>query len=174
MPTVAEIVSIYPVAQYLATIDINKRGLFGGGVDVNLPRKIYMIGKTVERIYNDDPSDTTLIPTADFLYALCGKFGMQAQSISGDAGAIAGVHSTTVTPPNPLDFVVSGSSIIATGDASVNLSSFIGFNIEFVRGGITQNTTNIGGSYYTWVKSTGLFALSPAAEAGELLRISAV
>ena len=57
MPTTASIVSIYPVAQYLATIDINKRGLYGGGVDLQLPEKTRNIGMSVERVYNDDPTD---------------------------------------------------------------------------------------------------------------------
>ena len=35
MPSTATIISIYPVAQYLAALDIQKRGLYGGGVDID-------------------------------------------------------------------------------------------------------------------------------------------
>jgi len=170
MPTTASIVSIYPVAQYLATIDINKRGLYGGGVDLQLPEKIRNIGMSVERIYNDDPTDTTLTSTANYLYALMGKYGMQAQAVTGIAGSVAGIISN-VQSPLPLDFEVTASSIIADGENTKTFTAFIGCNIEFTRGGITQNTTNIGGSYYTWNKVTGEFFCYPNASLTELFRI---
>lgn len=170
MPTIATIIDIYPVAQYLATNDINKRGLYGGGVDLQLPEKIRNIGVSVERIYNDDPTDTTLTSTANYLYALCGKYGMQAQAVTGIAGSIAGIISNAQSPL-PLDFEVTASSVIADGESSKTFTAFIGCNIEFTRGGITQNTTNVGGSYYSWDKATGLFSCSPAASLTELFRI---
>lgn len=170
MPTIAEIIDIYPVAQYLCLTDINKRGLYGGGVNRQLPEKIRNIGVSVERIYNDDPTDTTLTETANYLYALCGKYGMQAQAISGAAGAIAGVVSNTQSPL-PLDFEVSASSIIPSGSSSLTITAFIGCNIEFTRGNLTQNTTNTGSSYYSWDRATGLFTCYPAASLGEPFRI---
>lgn len=170
MPTIASIVSIYPVAQYLATIDIKKRGLYGGGVDLQLPEKIRNIGMSVERVYNDDPTDTTLTSTANYLYALMGKYGMQAQAVTGIAGSVAGIISN-VQSPLPLDFEVTASSIISDGENTKTFTAFIGCNIEFTRGGITQNTTNIGGSYYTWNKVTGEFFCYPNASLTELFRI---
>lgn len=170
MPTTASIVSIYPVAQYLATIDINKRGLYGGGVDLQLPEKIRNIGMSVERVYNDDPTDTTLTTTANYLYALMGKYGMQAQAVTGIAGSVAGIISN-VQSPLPLDFEVTALSIISDGENTKTFTAFIGCNIEFTRGGITQNTTNIGGSYYTWNKVTGEFFCYPNASLTELFRI---
>ena len=170
MPTIASIVSIYPIAQYLATVDINKRGLYGGGVDLQLPEKIRNIGMSVERIYNDDPTDTTLTSTVNYLYALMGKYGMQAQAVTGIAGSVAGIISN-VQSPLPLDFEVTASSIIADGENTKTFTAFIGCNIEFTRGGITQNTTNIGGSYYTWNKVTGEFFCYPNASLTELFRI---
>jgi len=173
VPTIAQIIDIYPVAQYLATNDIQNGGLFGGGIDLSLPQKIRNIGKSVERIYNDDPTDTTLPKTAYYLYALLGMWGAEAQAISGIAGSVAGIVGN-VTSPLPLDFEVSASSIIATGASSITITSYIGCNIEFTRGGITQNTTNVGGSYYSWDRTTGLFTCSPAASLGELFRITPV
>lgn len=170
MPSIAVILDIYPVAQYLATIDINKRGLYGGGVDLQLPEKIRNIGVSIERIYNDDPTDTTLTATANYLYALCGKYGMQAQAVTGIAGSVAGIISN-VQSPLPLDFEVTASSVIADGNNTVTFTAFIGCNIEFTRGGITQNTTSIGGSYYTWNKVTGEFFCYPNASLTELFRI---
>jgi len=170
MPSIAVILDIYPVAQYLATIDVEKRGLYGGGVDLQLPQKIRNIGMSVKRIYDGDPTDSTLTPTANYLYALMGKYGMQAQAVSGISGSIAGIISN-VQSPLPLDFEVTASSIISDGESAKTFTSFIGCNIEFTRGGVTQNTTNIGGSYYYWNKATGDFACYPAASLSELFRI---
>ncbi len=170
MPSIATIVSIYPVAQYLAAIDIEKRGLYGGGVDLKLPEKIRNIGMSVERIYNDDPTDSTLTATANYLYALLGKYGMQAQAITGISGSIAGIISNAQSPL-PLDFEVTASSIIPNGGSTIILTAFIGCNIEFTRGGITQNTTNIGASYYSWNRVTGEFSCYPNASLTELFRI---
>lgn len=168
MPTIAQIVDIYPVAQYLCATDLLKRGVYGVGAE--LPQKIRNIGLSVERIYNDDPTDTTLSATANYLYNLCGKYGMQAQAISGTTGSVAGIVSG-VQSPLPLDFEVSASSIIAAGSSTLIITAFMGCNIEFTRGGITQNTTNVGGSYYSWNKVTAEFICYPDASLGELFRI---
>lgn len=176
MPTIAEIIDIYPKAQYLATKDIQKRGLDGGGVDVTLPQKIYNIGKSVQRIYDDDPTDTTLTQTANFLYALCGKYGLQAQVISQNAGHIAAI-TTTSSLPLPLDFIISGSSIIATGETSKTFTSFIGYNLSFDRGGQPQYTTDPGdgSTYFSWNRTTGEFALlNGAAQVDERFRITPI
>jgi len=170
MPSTATIISIYPVAQYLAALDIQKRGLYGGGVDIELPQKIRNIGLSVERVYNGNPTDTSITATANYLYALMGKYGAQAQAVSGIAGSVAGIISN-VQSPLPIDFEVTSTSIIADGENTITLTAFIGCNIEFTRGGITQNTTNIGGSYYTWNKVTGEFFCYPNASLTELFRI---
>lgn len=170
MPTIATIVDIYPVAAYLAAIDINKRGLYSGGVDAELPQKIRNIGKAVKRVYDGNPADTTLTNTANYLYALCGMYGLKAQAVTGIAGSVAGIISE-VQSPLPLDFEVTSTSFIAAGQNTKIITAFIGCNIEFTRGGITQNTTNTGGSYYTWNKVTGEFFCYPDATLSELYRI---
>lgn len=172
MPTTASIVSIYPVAQYLATIDINKRGLYGGGVDLQLPEKIRNIGMSVERIYNDDPTDTTLTSTANYLYALMGKYGMQALRVPELMGYVADIEPENQLPV-PYDFTVSSTTIIPDGGSTVTLSAFIGCNLEFTRNNITQTTTDPGGgaSYYYWNSATGQFICYPAASLGESFRL---
>ena len=172
MPTTASIVSIYPVAQYLATIDIKKKGLYGGGVDLQLPEKIRNIGMSVERIYNDDPTDTTLTSTANYLYALMGKYGMQALRIPELTGYIADIEPENQLPV-PYDFTVSTTTIIPEGSSTVTLSAFIGCNLEFTRNNITQTTTDPGGggSYFYWNSATGQFICYPAASLGESFRL---
>jgi hypothetical protein len=66
---------------------------------------------------------------------------------------------------------------LATNDTSATLTAFIGYNIDFFRGGISQYTTDPGngGTYYTWDRTTGLFTLyNGAAGEGEQMRISIV
>jgi hypothetical protein len=52
--TVEEIIGIAKKSQYLAAIDINKSGLFGGGIDNKLPNKIYTVRKSVEYMQGVD------------------------------------------------------------------------------------------------------------------------
>lgn len=170
MPTIATIVDIYPVAAYLAAIDINKRGLYSGGVDFKLPQKIMNIGKSVERVYNGNPADETLTSTANYLYALCGAYGMRAQAVTGITGGIAGVICNAQSPL-PLDFEISDTSFISNGENTKIITAFVGCNIEFTRGGVTQNTTNTGGSYYKWNRATAEFFCYPDATTSELFRI---
>ncbi len=172
MPTTASIVSIYPVAQYLATIDINKRGLYGGGVDLQLPEKIRNIGMSVERIYNDDPTDTTLTSTANYLYALMGKYGMQALRVPELTGYVADIEPENQLPV-PYDFTVTSTTIIPDGGSTATLSAFIGCNLEFTRNNITQTTTDPGGggSYYYWNSANGQFICYPDAVIGESFRL---
>lgn len=49
-------INIAKVSQYLCLNDIDKRGLYGGGVDLQLPNKIYNIRKSVEWLYNNSPN----------------------------------------------------------------------------------------------------------------------
>ena len=173
MPSIATIVSIYPVAQYLATIDIQKRGLYGGGADLQLPEKIRNIGLSVERVYNDNPTDTTLTSTANYLFALMGKYGVQAMRIPESTGYLAIVTPNSQLPV-PYDFIVSTTSTIVAGSSTLTLTAFIGCNIEFTRNNITQTTTDPGGggSYYYWNSATGSFICYPNASLGESFRIT--
>jgi len=100
MPTVAEVVETYPIALYLSVIDINNQGLDGGGTDITLPKKIYSIGEAVRNRYNQDPTDTTLTATSNFLFAIMGKYWVMAQAIigSGSAGSVATISNNQSFP----------------------------------------------------------------------------
>jgi len=173
MPSTATIISIYPVAQYLAALDIQKRGLYGGGVDIELPQKIRNIGLSVERVYNGNPTDTSITATANYLYALMGKYGLQAMQIPSSTGYVADITPVRQLPV-PYDFIVTPTSVIPEGGSSVILSAFIGCNVEFTRNNITQTTTDPGdgGSYYYWNSATSQFICYPNATLGESFRIT--
>ncbi len=171
--TVAQIIDIAKKSQYLAQNDIANQGLFGGGVDLLLPNKIYNIRKSVEYWYELDPSDTTITKTSNALLALCNKYYLQAQSISGSGGSVSPISPSTYSP-NEKQFTVSVSSYIATGESSKIITEFIGYNLIFVRNGITQYTINDGiNTYYSWDKNTGYFYCSVASE-GETFNITPV
>jgi hypothetical protein len=150
------------VCQYLCTIDIPKNGLYGGGNDLDLPVKLYNVRTSIEKQYAITPTDSTLTETSNYLYALCGKYALAAQAIVlGSGGSIPSVVAGTT--PLPYQFMVDAStSFITNGESSKTISSFIGYNLLFVRNNITQSTVNDGvGSYYSWSKSTGVFTMYP-------------
>lgn len=167
--SVENIIRIAKVSQYLSKIDVAKGSLFGKRIAPNTPQILYMERKAVEWLYNLDPTDETLIGTANYLYSLCRGYNLQANSITGGGGTVSPVNP--VTAPTPYDFEVDGSSFIPTGGSSKNFpSTWVGYNLLFVRNNIPQSTVNNGGSYYSWDRNTAVLTISPAAAATELFQ----
>ena len=168
--TVAQIIDIAKISQYLATIDVEKGSLYSPRVVPETPQILYNERMGVEWMYNHDPANTSLVETSNYLYSLCRGYNLQAQQISGTGGTITPVNPTEI--PDPYDFEVTGSSIIPAGATNATLSAFIGFNLLFVRNGIPQSTLNIGGnSYFSWNKALGIITISPAAISGEQFQL---
>jgi hypothetical protein len=176
--TVAEKIDIAKLSQYIATNAIQKSGLYGGGEDLLLPRKLYCIRKNVEWLYDQDPTNETLIATSNYLLALCGKYQFAALAAQNAGGSI--VPISVGSGPNALDFIVSASSPIPTGGTTLYIPQFIGYNIIFARGGLVQYTTPQPGSavYYSWSSATGYLHLLPdpdgAATEGESFHIQPI
>lgn len=171
MLTVNDIISIAKISEYLSTIDVEKGSIFGKRIAPETPQILYNERKAVEFMYALDPANTSLQLTSNYLYSLCRGYNLQAQAILGTAtgGSVAPITPTSI--PNPYDFVVSGSSLIPTGASSVTLPAYIGWNVLVVRNGITQSNINVGQSYYSWNKTTGLLTISPEAYDGEQFQI---
>jgi len=170
MLTVANIIDIARISQYLATIDVEKGAFFGKRVVPETPQVLSNEIFAVESWYNLNPADTSLTETSNYLYSLCRGYNLQAQQISGTGGTISPVNPSQI--PSPYDFEVTASSIVPAGATNATLSAFIGFNLLFVRNGIPQSTLNIGGnSYFSWNKNLGLLTISPAAIAGEQFQL---
>jgi hypothetical protein len=167
--TVAQIIDIAKISQYLSQVDVQKGSLFSPRVAPLTPQILYLERKAVEWMYNLDPGNSSLPQTSAYLYSLCRGYNLQAQQISGTAGSISPVQPAQI--PNPYDFIVTGSSLIADGQSTVTLPAFTGFNVLFVRNGIPQSTIDTGASYFSWVKATGVFTVSPAAVLGEQFQI---
>lgn len=170
---VLEKINIAKVSQFLASNDIAKAGLFGGGQDLQLPRKIYCIRKSVEWLYNIDNTDSTLEGTSNYLIALCAPYNLTAQYIinNGGSGSVSPVNPNT--RPVEKDFYVTGSSFMVTGQSSIVIPEFAGYNVLFSRGGITQSQNNPGdgSTYFSWDRNSALFTCYGAAQAGELFLI---
>jgi hypothetical protein len=167
MPTVSEILFLFPPAQYLAANDIASKGLYSGGIPGNLPRKIYMIGKSVKRVFDTNPADPTLTKTANHLYDLLGVYGVQAQAKSGSPGNIASV--TPVVSASPKYFIVSGTSFLSTGESSKLIPEFRGFGLILTRNGVPQTTVITEPTYFSWDSVNYLFTCTPAVADGELI-----
>ena len=160
--TVLQIINIAKISQYLCVNDIQKSGLYGGGTDLQLPNKLYNIRKGIEYQYDLDSTNTDLPATAAYLYALCGKYGIYAQNITGSGGSISPI--TPINAPIPYQFTVAASgTLIINGQSSVIVTSFIGFNLLFVRNEIPQGTIDLGGTYYSWDRDEARLTISPAA-----------
>lgn len=172
--SVVQIIRIAKISQYLASNDIRKAGLFGGGMDIELPRKIKNIREDVEYWYDLDPSETSLSATSKYLYALCGKYALAAQAVTGTGGSIAPVNPSSSIPP-PIEFVVDAStSYMIDGQSSKTISQFVGYNVIFNRDNIPQAQVNTNGTYFTWNRITGLFTVYGAAATDELFSINAI
>lgn len=85
MPTVAEILGYAPGAGYLAANAQNNNVLFNNGGRLNplLPQQIYALYFVIQKIYDKDPNYDGLFPTANYLWEIMGRYGIQAQSLSG-------------------------------------------------------------------------------------------
>lgn len=169
--SINDIINIAKVSQYLSALDVQKGSLFGRRIAPETPQILYNERKSVEWMYSNDPNNSSLPLTSNYLYSLCRGYNLQAQAILGTAtgGSVAPVTPTSI--PNAYDFVVSGSSLIPTGGSSVTLTAYIGWNVLFVRNGIAQSSINTGQSYYSWNKTTGLLTISPEAYQDEQMQI---
>lgn len=176
--TVPQQIDIGNASSIFASNELQNGKRHGGYLDTDWPTLIYLVRQGLEWLYELDPTHEDLTPIGNYLIAIC-KHASRAEA------AIIGGGSTptvvNVTAPEPLDFIVSSSSFIVSGQTSVTISDFIGYNIEFIRGNLTQYTTAPPdglSTYYSWDKDTGLLTLladiTPfgAATAGEQFRIS--
>lgn len=118
---VATILPIAEISQYMASNAIDNGGLYGGGEDLSLPRKLYCIRKNVEWLYDLSPSDDTLFATSRYLYALCGKYKFKAASIMGTGGSVVPIIPDDVdcaagVPITAADFEASDGKTVYRPD----------------------------------------------------------
>jgi hypothetical protein len=148
------------MSQCFARIGEAKKRLSGRTFDENLDIKLFLTRKDCEYEYAQDPNSTNLFSIGNYLLALCGVYLFQAQQAIAGGGSI-----TPITPglaPTPYDFIVEIGAFIEPGATTkVFPSSWIGFNILFVRNHVTQSIINDGNgsTYYSWDRGTASLTL---------------
>lgn len=157
--TIQQQITYATISQYLSEIYIQKGTMFGSRVDPKLPTTLYMERKAVEYLYNLNSTNTNLPKMGNYLYSLCGQFGLVAQGITVGGGGNPPIVPTF--SPAPIQFVVDAStSYIIEGETTKVISIYAGFNLLFVRNGIPQSTVDDGvNTYYSWDKPTGTLSL---------------
>lgn len=100
--TIANIITIAKISEYLASNDIGNSALYGAQPNPNLPAQIYLITKGVEQRYIDEGSPATpsasLLDTANYLYAFCKQYAMQAWALINSGQAWALINSGSAIP----------------------------------------------------------------------------
>jgi len=84
MYTIEEIIEIAKISQYLSANDIAQKGLFGGGVDNELPNKLYNIRKSVEwaHTYSQNITEVNAIGSINIIDT--GRIGQTLQVFVDD------------------------------------------------------------------------------------------
>jgi hypothetical protein len=105
MYNILDIINIAKISQYLCENDIDKKGLFGGGVDLLLPRKIYNIRKSVEWLYLNDGggNETRAIGYIE---------------IDGTVGVSVGISITVYVEDPILGLLILGSYNVQSSDTT--------------------------------------------------------
>lgn len=154
----------------------------GGVMDTGLPVQIYAVNQGLKWLYEYDPTNSDLVPIGNYLISICRQqFRAESVLALNNGGTVAPIVPGG-SSVNDLDFIVSATSIIETGESSITFDGtngnpdFRGLNVNFARGASVMYTTPDpdGGVYYGWNKVTGLFQLlgpSSAAGVGERFRI---
>jgi hypothetical protein len=145
--------------------------LYGKRLAYTSPTTIATITDALKWQYESFQDESTARGVANYLYWICGKFALEGQYIITGAGGGTVVPINPGSTPNPTEFEVTGSSIIPAGDSTVTISTYIGYNLLFVRNGIPQSQIDLGNSYYNWNKVTGQFICYGPAVEGELFQL---
>lgn len=170
--TIPVIINIGDVSIYLSANDNASGVLFGRRL--SSPKSSLEIAMATDALrwgYEGNPAATTLRGTANYCLWLYGKYSLQAQNIISGSG---GGTVSPITPNNPLPYqfyVAASGTLLVDGQSSVTISTFINYNLLFIRGGVPQSPVNTEPSYYSWDKTTGAFVCTPAASLKELFQI---
>lgn len=126
--TTTEVLQISDICQFLAADSEAQGNLFRGGYErIGLSRLIYIVKSSVNWLNSYNPSDSTLLGKANYLFSLCQPFVGQALQILGSGGSgtivnpATGVISTIVA--RYIDFTIGASgSLMNAGDVTLVLN----------------------------------------------------
>ena len=150
MNTIADIIQIAKISEYLCANDIDKKGLYGGGVDLLLPDKIYNIRKSIEWAYNhpismpatdaigyitiDDignDGDEIFVSVNDPILGVI-SFGSYVKQSSDTTTTILAASIASVLSGNSYGYVVSSQTNVITIIARPGLGSSIDGNNRLI------------------------------------------
>lgn len=174
MDSISDIILIGEYSTSLAGNYNSKGALFGGALSSpKSPVLIQMVTNALDwGNAGGAQTSVSLRGVANYLVWLCGKFGLTAKNSIGIGGGTVIPILPGALSASRIDFTVSASSSpMAAGDTTCTLSDFIGYNLDFVRGGISQSTLGTEASYFSFNRSTGAFVCFPALVTGEIIAL---
>ena len=166
--TVPQQISIGALCALYTSNELESGTRHGGVIDPKLPHLIYAVNQGLKWLYELDTTDSDLVPIGNYLISICRQqFRAQGVLALNNGGTVAPITPNN-PPPNDIDFIVSSTSLIATGDTEIYLDGtggpdLRGYDIDFFRGSQVQYTTpqQGGAAYYSWNNVTGLLRLLP-------------
>ncbi len=159
--TVPQIIAIAKVSEYLSLLDVSKGSLFGKRVAPETPNVLYMERKAVEWLYDLDPTDSSLVGTANYLYSLCRGYGLKAQNIINNGG---GGSISPITPVNGIfPFIITSADFESDG-ISYNNSRIVGVNLSIFIDEVSQQWLTASSTTFAYT-ATGIQILVPGFDA---------
>lgn len=159
--SVFSILRIAKIAQYLATDGISASNNFRGkAVDERLARMIYCERMAVQFIYDQNPNEPTLQGTANYLFAILGRYGQLALArlagLSIAPPVVSGPLNQTVNVGQTAVFTVSVVSSVAYTlqwyDSSGNpILGATGLSYSFINAQLTDS----GKTFYVKATNSG-------------------
>lgn len=127
-PTVPQILQIAKICQYLAGNESSKSLKFKSNfTDIQLAKVIYVERTIIQYRYDLNPADTTLRQTANYLYALLGKYAAQA---------IAILNGLTQSPPTISNPANQSTTVGGGATFTVSVFSMIAYTVQWYRNGV--------------------------------------
>ena len=167
MPTVTQIITqIAPISEYLVSNDVANGVLFGARPNAMLPNQIYIETQSCLWLYNLEniiggsiPSKS-LTSTSNYLYAICGQYGVAAFALVNSGGVLP----VTGVVPTQYGYPMSGYYIAAVdGESVINLTLPTGSKVVQVFKSINWMIT----TDYIWVQPTLTLLNGISMSAGE-------
>jgi len=166
--SVQQKIDIANVSSIYTSNELGGGELHGGQIDESLPSFIYSVRQGLQWLYELDPTHEDLEPIGNYLLSICRYSAKAALNITGVATMPAVIIAAA--PPRK-DFIVSATSYMVTGASSRSIPEFIGYELVFIRGGVSQSTVNTEPTYFSWDKNSGIFICFPALLTDELIAL---
>ncbi len=108
--TTQQKIDIANISHFLCLKKIAQSGLYGSGIDLLLPEKIFTIKRNLEFLYKNSPTDLSIIKLGECLLSLCSPYVLSAFNIlnSGSGGGVS------ITPTAPVGYEYFSEVFVVT------------------------------------------------------------